>query len=88
MQLILQLIMNTGYGVTGLKPINVSVSYVPDSNYTNLIDNNFASIRCFTKQMSTHFNRQRFERYKEMSTHFNRQHHCRSLTDRGAGRRH
>jgi hypothetical protein len=71
LQLVIKLMMNAAYGITGLKPIEVDVKYVKDTETNNFIENHFNQIREFVKLSSDQY---RFETYKEIDTHFNRQH--------------
>ena len=71
LQLVIKLMMNSGYGITGLKPIETDVKYVPHDQQVNFIQNHFNHIKWFTKMPN---NEWRFELYKQIDTHYNRQH--------------
>lgn len=71
-QLCIKLLMNSCYGVTGLKPIETDIRYVKEGEpKDNFIDTHFNRIKFFV-QMNN--NEWRFELYKEIDTHYNRQH--------------
>ena len=71
MQLVIKLMMNSGYGITGLKPIETDVKYVAHDRQVNFIQNHFNHIKWFTEMPN---NEWRFEIYKQIDTHYNRQH--------------
>ena len=72
LQLAIKLLMNSCYGICGLKPIDCDVKYVQEGEKKdNFIQTHFNRIKSFT-QMNN--NEWRFELYKEIDTHYNRQH--------------
>jgi len=71
LQLILKLIMNASYGITGLKPINTDVKYVKEEKYGDFYEKNHNDIKWWTRMKNGSY---RFELYKQIDTHFNRQH--------------
>ena len=71
LQLVIKLMMNSGYGITGLKPIETDVKYVAHDRQVNFIQNHFNHIKWFTEMPN---NEWRFELYKQIDTHYNRQH--------------
>ena len=71
-QLCIKLLMNSCYGVTGLKPIDVDIRYVNEGEAKDkFIDTHFNRIKSFTQMNNREW---RFELYKEIDTHYNRQH--------------
>jgi DNA polymerase elongation subunit (family B) len=70
-QLVLKLIMNAAYGITGMRAKEQDVKYIQDSKKDAFIDTHFNEIKCIT-QMNN--NEWRFEMYKEIESHYNRQH--------------
>jgi hypothetical protein len=71
LQLVIKLMMNSGYGICGLKPVETDIKYVKGEDKANYIQNHFNEIREFTQMPNDQW---RFEVYKEIDTHFNRQH--------------
>ena len=71
MQAVVKLIMNSSYGICGLKPIDTDVRYVSEANKDNFIMTHYNKIKAFTQMNNREW---RFELYKEIDTHFNRQH--------------
>ena len=72
LQLAIKLLMNSCYGICGLKPIDCDVKYIQEGEKKdNFIQTHFNRIKSFT-QMNN--NEWRFELYKEIDTHYNRQH--------------
>jgi hypothetical protein len=71
MQLVIKLMMNSGYGKCGLKAIDTDVRYIPDDERGNFVQNNFNVIRQYVQMLNGEW---RFELYKQIDTHYNRQH--------------
>ena len=71
LQLIFKLLMNTSYGICGLKPIDSDVSYVSRDRYQKFLDRNYNRIKSFTK---IGWSQYRFELYKSLNQSFNRIH--------------
>ena len=72
LQIAIKLLMNSCYGICGLKPVETDVayrSYGEDSD--DFLSRHFNEIKSFT-QLGNHDHR--FEVYKEIDSHFNRQH--------------
>ena len=71
LQLVIKLMMNSGYGKTGLKPIDTNTLYVNEDDKNNFIHNHFNNIKQFTPMPNGQW---RFDLYKSIDTHYNRQH--------------
>lgn len=71
MQEVVKLIMNSSYGICGLRPIDTDVRYVSEADKDNFIMTHYNKIKAFTQMNNREW---RFELYKEIDTHFNRQH--------------
>ena len=71
LQLIIKLMMNSGYGKCGLKPIETDTQYVNEKDKSNFIHNHFNNIKQFTQMPNGQW---RFDLYKAIDTHYNRQH--------------
>ncbi len=70
LQLVIKLLMNCSYGITGLKPIECDVSYVANKDFEVFCKRNYDRIKEFTK-IGRHW---RVELYKELEPAFNRIH--------------
>ena len=72
LQLVLKLMMNAGYGKTGLKPVETEIRYVNKGNDAyRFMRNNFNYIKEYTIMPNGQY---RFELIKQICEHFNRQH--------------
>jgi len=71
LQQVYKLMLNSAYGICGLKPIETDVRYVEHDKRDSFIALNFNRIRDFTRMSNGVY---RFEMYKQIETHFNRQH--------------
>ena len=71
LQIVVKLIMNAAYGITGMKAPEDDVHYVHDAQKDKFIDTHFNEIRCIVKMTNHEW---RIETYKEIESHFNRQH--------------
>ena len=70
LQLIIKLLMNCSYGITGLKPIESDVSYVKNKDFEVFCKRNYDRIKDFAKIGG----QWRVELYKELEPAFNRIH--------------
>ena len=72
LEVVLKQLLNSGYGKSGLKPIDTDTSYRDSGEKSdNFIQNHFNEIKTFTEMPN---GQMRFDRYKEIDTHYNRQH--------------
>ena len=69
LQLVIKLMTNAAYGITGLKQTDTDIKYISQDQASNFIRNNFNSIREFAKLSSDQY---RFKTYR--FENFNRQH--------------
>eukprot|EP00965_Chrysotila_dentata_P198385 6178754-Pleurochrysis_carterae.AAC.5 len=74
-QLIFKLLMNSSYGITGLKPVDTDTKYIEntegDDTQQRFISQNYDQIKYFTDLCNGSF---RYVLAKETVQHFNRQH--------------
>ena len=71
LQLVIKLMMNTGYGICGLNPIETDITYIDEDDKVNFIANHSNDLKILTHMPN---NQWRAECYKQIDTHFNRQH--------------
>ena len=71
LQLIFKLLMNTSYGICGLKPIETDIHYEPTKRLPKFLDRHYNSIKNFT---AIGRKQHRIECYKALNDTFNRIH--------------
>ena len=71
LQVVLKLIMNAAYGITGLKACEDDIKYITDDKKDAFFETHFNEIKCAVKMTN---NEWRFELYKQIDQHYNRQH--------------